>query len=212
MLGIKRPECNRILQRSEIRPFFATSICNVFYCVGGPRRMAGLVSYDCYESAPPAPRAARRRCNCRSPERRALAARHSRTCTCSPCRGCRCCGDALEGPHAYGTGHAKLPTKEALTLHAARRTHHACTCAYALNAHAECSFALSVTAPARMTCYTSTIRMRNGQHAHGRLGAGALVAGSMLRGVRSTIRSASAYNEYMQACVATIVNNTSMIP
>ena len=30
-------------------------------------------------------------------------------------------GGALEGPHAYGTSHAKLPPKAALTAHAARR-------------------------------------------------------------------------------------------
>ena len=30
-------------------------------------------------------------------QRGALAARHGRTCTRSPCRGCPCCGDALDG-------------------------------------------------------------------------------------------------------------------
>ena len=102
------------------------------------------------------------------------------------------------GPHACGTGHAKLPAKAALTLHAARMTHHACAFAYALKAHAQCSFGLSVTPSALMTsCYTSTILMRSGQHARGRLGAGAMVASSMLH---STIRNASAYNDYMRAC------------
>ena len=156
----------------------------------GPASLDAFVERECDCSSTGARRAARRRCNCRRPERGALAARHGRTCTRSPCRGCPCCGDALDGSHAYGTGHAKLPAKAALTLHAARMTHHACAFAYALKAHAQCSFALSVTPSARMiSCYTSTVLMRSGQHARGRHGAGAMVASSMLH---STIRSAAA--------------------
>ena len=159
----------------------------------GPASLDAFVERECDCSSTGAPRAARRRCNCRRPERGALAARHGRTCTRSPCVhvvGARAVVTRSTGPHAYGTGHAKLPAKAALTLHAARMTHHACAFAYALKAHAQCSFALSVTPSARMTsCYTSTILMRTGQHARGRHGAGAMVASSMLH---STIRSAAA--------------------
>jgi hypothetical protein len=148
----------------------------------GPASLDAFVERECGCRSTGAPRAARRRCNCGRPERGTLAARHGRTCTRSPCRGCPCCGDS--------TGHAKLQAKAALTLHAARMTHHACAFAYALKAHAQCSFALSVTPSARMiSCYTSTILMRSGQHARGRHGAGAMVASSMLH---STIRSAAA--------------------
>jgi hypothetical protein len=63
----------------------------------GPASLDAFVERECDCSSTGAPRAARRRCNCRRPERGALAARHGRTCTRSPCRGCPCCGDALDG-------------------------------------------------------------------------------------------------------------------
>jgi hypothetical protein len=157
----------------------------------GPASLDAFVERECDCSSTGAPRAARRRCNCRRPERGALAARHGRTCTRSPCRGCPCCGDALDGSPCLRYRPCQAAgQRPALTLHAARMTHHACAFAYALKAHAQCSFALSVTPSARMTsCYTSTILMRSGQHARGRHGAGAMVASSMLH---STIRSAAA--------------------
>ena len=63
----------------------------------GPASLDAFVERECDCSSTGAPRAARRRCNCRRPERGTLAARHGRTCTRSPCRGCPCCGDALDG-------------------------------------------------------------------------------------------------------------------
>jgi len=63
----------------------------------GPASLDAFVERECDCSSTGAPRAARRRCNCRRPERGALAARHGCTCTRSSCRGCPCCGDALDG-------------------------------------------------------------------------------------------------------------------
>ena len=157
----------------------------------GPASLDAFVERECDCSSTGAPRAARRRCNCRRPERDALAARHGRTCTRSPCRGCPCCGDALDGSPCLryrpcqaagkGSAYAACCAHDSSYVRIRIRTQ---------KAHAQCSFALSVTPSARMTsCYTSTILMRSGQHARGRHGAGAMVASSMLH---STIRSASA--------------------
>ena len=158
----------------------------------GPASLDAFVDRECDCSSTGAPRAARRRCNCRRPERGALAAQHGRTCTRSPCRGCPCCGDALDGSPCLryrpcqaagkGSAYAACCAHDSSCVRIRIRTQSA--------SNAQCSFALSVTPSARMTsCYTSTILMRSGQHARGRHGAGAMVASSMLH---STIRSAAA--------------------